>query len=137
FVTLQVGLFTTACFFVLGFRGGVWLWGLFLTVPIMVCFFSYLFSICALLGILTRSTLAALLLTMLVWFGVYIIHTTEASLLFFQMRSQEEATMYDRQIVALEKKIARLESAATTNPSTAPIAATTEEAGEDRNESFF
>jgi len=38
FVTLQVGIFTLACFLVLGVRGGAWLWGLFLTIPIMVCF---------------------------------------------------------------------------------------------------
>src|SRR5262245_47269975 len=56
FVGLQVGLFTLASFLVLGFRGGTWLWGLFLTIPIMLLFFSYLYSICALLGIVTRST---------------------------------------------------------------------------------
>ena len=32
-------------------------------VPLVVCFFSYLFSVCVLLGVWTRSTVAAILLT--------------------------------------------------------------------------
>src|SRR4029077_12078354 len=36
FVGLQVGLFTLASFLVLGIRGGTWLWGLFLAIPIML-----------------------------------------------------------------------------------------------------
>jgi len=88
FVGLQVGLFTFASFLVLGIRGGTWLWGLFLTIPIMLLFFSYLYSICALLGIVTRSTLAALLLTLLAWCFIWMIHTTEAALLLFQLRKR-------------------------------------------------
>ena len=125
FVALQVGLFTFASFLVLGFRGGVWLWGLFLTIPIMLLFFSYLYSVCALLGIMTRSTLAALLLTLLVWFGIWVIHATEASLLMFKLRNEQEVVLYDRQIVALERKVARLEAAASTQPTTQRVALAT------------
>lgn len=67
FVTLQVTAFTLVCFLVIGFRGGVWEPWLFLAVPLVVCFFSYLFAVCTLLGILTHSTIAALLLTILFW----------------------------------------------------------------------
>ena len=56
FVTLQVGLFTLACFLVIGVRGGAWEPGLFVAVPLVVCFFSYLFCVCVLLGLVTRST---------------------------------------------------------------------------------
>ena len=38
FTTIQVGLFTAAIFFVLGFRANTWEPGLFWTVPIMVVF---------------------------------------------------------------------------------------------------
>ena len=44
FVALQVTIFSAACFLVIGLRGGVWEPGLFLAVPIMVCFFSYLYN---------------------------------------------------------------------------------------------
>lgn len=148
FVGLQVGVFTVASFLVLGFRGGTWLWGMFLTIPIMLLFFSYLYSICALLGIVTRSTLAALLLTLLAWCFIWMIHTTEAALLLFQLRNEQESVMYDRQITALEKKITRLESA-TTQPATqtagtpppatvpATAAAATEPASDKKDDGFL
>ncbi|MFZ1933369.1 MAG: hypothetical protein WAU84_06460, partial [Thermoguttaceae bacterium] len=84
FAALQVTIFTVACFLVMGLRGGVWEPGLFLAVPIVVCFFSYLFSVCAFLGVVTRSTIAALLLTLLFWFGIWAVGTAERTLLFFK-----------------------------------------------------
>ena len=77
FVALQVTIFSTACFLVIGLRGGAWEPGLFLAVPIMVCFFSYLFSVSTLLGVVTRSTVAALLLTLLFWFFVWALGAAE------------------------------------------------------------
>jgi hypothetical protein len=50
----------------------------------MVCFFSYLFSVSSLLGVVTRSTVAALLLTLLFWFFVWAVGTTENTLLMFK-----------------------------------------------------
>jgi ABC-type transport system involved in multi-copper enzyme maturation permease subunit len=78
FVTLQVGLFTGACFLVIGIRGGSWEWGLWLAVPIVLLMFSYLFSVSVLVGLLTRSTIAALLLTLLFWFVVWLVNATDA-----------------------------------------------------------
>ena len=88
FVSLQVALFTAACFLVIGLRGGAWEPGLFVAVPVVVCFFSYLFSVCVLLGLVTRSTLAALLLTLLFWFFVYFLGAAENFLLL--ARKQKE-----------------------------------------------
>jgi ABC-type transport system involved in multi-copper enzyme maturation permease subunit len=89
FVALQVTIFSAACFLVIGLRGGVWEPGLFLAVPIMVCFFSYLFSVCVLLGVVTRSTVAAILLTLLFWFFVGSVGTAENWVLMFK-------TMHER-----------------------------------------
>jgi hypothetical protein len=88
FVCLQVALFTLACFLVIGLRGGAWEPSLFMAVPVVLCFFSYLFSVCVLLGLLTRSTLAALLLTMLFWFFTFGVGVAENILLVF--RTQEK-----------------------------------------------
>ncbi len=81
FVTLQVGVFSTASFLVIGIRGGVWEPGLFLAVPLVVIFFSYLFSVCALLGLLTRSTIASLLLTLLFWFFLFCLNAADVVVL--------------------------------------------------------
>ena len=65
FAFLQVLVFTTICFFVIGIRGGAWEPGLFLAVPFFVLFFSYLFAVAVLIGVLTRSTIASLLITLI------------------------------------------------------------------------
>lgn len=77
FVTLQVSVFSTASFLVIGLRGGVWEPGLFLAIPLVVVFFSYLFSVCVLLGLLTRSTIASLLLTLLFWFFLFCLNAAD------------------------------------------------------------
>jgi ABC-type transport system involved in multi-copper enzyme maturation permease subunit len=96
FVVLQVLLFTLICFLVIGLRGGAWEPGLFLAVPLVVCFFSYLFSVCALLGMLTRSTLASLLLTILFWFAIFLLGGAERLLvnqIIMQQRGITSARM--------------------------------------------
>lgn len=98
FVTLQVGIFCLASFLVMGLRGGVWRPGVFLAVPLVVCFFSYLFALCALLGVLTRSTLAALLLTLVAWFLVYGVAAAEQGVILFQSQARQEAAALAAQI---------------------------------------
>lgn len=75
FATLQVLVFTAGMFLVIWIRGGAFEPGLFMAVPIVVLFYSFLFSVCVLLGVLTRSTIASLLMTMLFWFVVFIVNT--------------------------------------------------------------
>ncbi len=92
FVTLQVSIFSLASFLVIGLRGGAWEPGLLVAVPVVVCFFSYLFAVCVLLGVLTRSTVAALLLTLLFWFLVYALGAAEQSVLMFQTMEKHSVT---------------------------------------------
>ena len=75
FMALQVGVFSTLVFIVIGVRGGSWAPEVFLAVPIVVAMFSYLFAVCVLLGLVTRSTIAALLLTLLFWMTVFVVNT--------------------------------------------------------------
>jgi ABC-type transport system involved in multi-copper enzyme maturation permease subunit len=77
FVLLQVSLFCAGVFLCMGWRLADWDWRIFLAIPIVVVFYSYLFSVCVLIGVWTRSALAALLLTLLLWFGLYAINQTE------------------------------------------------------------
>lgn len=112
FVTLQVLVFTAACFLVIGVRGGAWEPGLFLAVPMTVLVFSFLFSICALAGVITRSTIAALLITMLAWFVIFIVNSGEQTLLMFKTQSEVRLEKRLSTIESLEKDIAALESGA-------------------------
>ncbi|MEZ6244320.1 MAG: hypothetical protein R3B57_14910 [Phycisphaerales bacterium] len=108
FVTLQVAVFTVASFIVIGIRGKTWEFGLFLAIPIVVVFFSYLFCVCALLGLVTRSTIAALLLTGLFWVTLFVLNAGDAALV--QFRESTRMVMEDRQsrIDLAERNTARL-----------------------------
>ena len=117
FVSVQVAVFCAASVLVIGIRGGVWVPGLFLAVPVVVLMFSYLWGICALVGTLTRSTIAALLLTMLAWFAIFGIHATESTLLTFSIGSQVEARELDRVIASYETELNTISAkSATTQP---------------------
>ncbi len=104
FVTLQVTLFSLVSFLVIGLRGGVWEPGLFVAVPLVICVFSYLFSVCVFLGVLTRSTVVALLLTLLFWFFVWGIGTGEQTLLVFKTMEKHGV---DLQAVQVEQARSR------------------------------
>lgn len=98
FAALQVGLFSGVAFLVLGLRGGEWLPAVFFAVPIVVVFFSYLFAIMALVGLITRSTITALLLTLLVWFGLFIVNRVDESLIQFHERAKIRIQTADERI---------------------------------------
>ncbi len=84
FVALQVLVFATGSFLVMGWRGHQWTPSLFLAVPLVVVLFSYLFALCVLLGVWTRSTIAALLLTLVGWALFFGVQVSEEGLLTVQ-----------------------------------------------------
>src|SRR5262249_52453185 len=112
-------IFCIGSYFILGLRGHFWRPGIFWAVPIVLCFYSYLFSVCVLIGIVTRSTLAALLLTILFWFMCWTVGSTELILLTMQTQSEESIVTYERQLKTFDERIALLERriTGTTNPS--------------------
>lgn len=74
FTTLQVSVFAVLSFFVIGIRGGSWEWGLFVVIPLMVLFFSYLFCVQAVVGLMTRSTIASVIVTLLFWIFLFLVN---------------------------------------------------------------
>ncbi len=105
FVALQVSVFTLASFLVIGIRGGLWEFKVFLAIPIVLCFFSYLFCVCTLLGVLTRSTIASLLLTLLFWFFMWVFNAADAGTLMGR-------TYYEKEIQLITERLPRMEAAA-------------------------
>lgn len=100
FGALQVLVFCVASFFVIGIRGGSWEPMIFLAVPLVVLVNSYLLCVCFLAGLLTRSTIAALIITLLFWFVVFTMNTADGILL----GQRETARM---RVETLEKRILR------------------------------
>lgn len=98
FAFLQVLVFTTICFFVIGFRGGAWEPGLFLAVPFFVLFFSYLFAVSVLVGVLTRSTIAALLITLIFFILLMGLNASDSVIQGIRLLAETEATVYEEQL---------------------------------------
>ncbi len=80
FVALQVTAFSLGAFLIIGGRTGDWEFGVFLAVPLVTLFFSYLFVICSFIGLLTRSTLAAILVTVLFWVVIFALNTADGTI---------------------------------------------------------
>jgi ABC-type transport system involved in multi-copper enzyme maturation permease subunit len=81
FAALQVTLFTVAAFLVIGVRGGEWEPRVFVAVPLVVLFFSFIYCVSAAIGLVTRSTITALLGAIIFWFVIWVIQTAELGVL--------------------------------------------------------
>ncbi len=108
FVALQVGVFSLGAFLVFGLRAGVWNFGLFLAIPIVVLFYSYLFSVCALLGMITRSTVASLLLTMLLWGCLFVVNMGDGLMLMFTENQRLVVEKREQRIELMESNTVKL-----------------------------
>lgn len=105
FVVLQATVFTVASIVVIGLRGGVWLWGLMLAVPIVTLFFSYLYCVSAMVGVWTRSTLASLLAALALWGAVLVVGITEGGLLAFKIGAENPVPLRERDVEARELQL--------------------------------
>ena len=74
FVLLQAALFVVLTFLVMGLRWGVWEPGYLLAVPLLVLLFSYVYCVSVLVAVKTRSTVAAILLSIGAWIAFAVIH---------------------------------------------------------------
>lgn len=101
FVLMQVTIFAIVAYVVVGMRGTMWEPRLFLSIPIVLCMFSYLFGICVLFGVLTRSTLTSLLMTILIWALIGGAHFGEVRLLAMKNLKERRVALLDRQLKAL------------------------------------
>jgi ABC-type transport system involved in multi-copper enzyme maturation permease subunit len=88
FAATQVAAFVVTAMIVMLVRGAGFEPSLLLAVPMVTLFFSFLFCVQVLLGVMTRSVLASVLLTILLWFGLFLINFSEAGLLVFREVTQ-------------------------------------------------
>lgn len=98
FVLVQVSVFTFGCFLLIGFRGGEWEPWVLIAIPLVVLFYSYLFSVCALVGLLTRSTIASLLVTILFWLAIFGVNSGEGITLAGRTSSQISVEYVQKQL---------------------------------------
>ncbi len=108
FMTLQVFVFSLLTFLVIGIRGQSWAPEVFLAVPIVVMMFSYLFAVCVLLGMITRSTIAALLLTLLVWMVVFLVNTGDGISVSIHEQMKAEQRVEQARVERRERNVTLL-----------------------------
>ncbi len=108
FVILQVLLFCVGIFLCVGLRIGEWNWMIFAAVPVVTLFYSYLYSVCVLTGVLTRSAITALLLTMLFWVSLWGVQTAEQSVRQFVIRFDVQAEEAQKRVDLLQARRAQL-----------------------------
>lgn len=96
FVALQVTLFMLGCFVVVGIRIHEWRPSLFLAIPLIVAMFSYLFAFSTLIGVWTRSAVAAILLTALVWLLCGLVQRFEPWLLLNRLALEQANARVER-----------------------------------------
>ena len=100
FVTLQVAVFSLGSFVIFGIRGHQWRPSLFLAIPLVVALFSYVFGFCVLIGVWTRSTVTAILLTVLFWLLCWGVQKSDVALLA-QKIHYERQSAFDKQNIFL------------------------------------
>ena len=111
FVVLQVSAFALASFLVIGIRSGAWQPAIFISVPLVVAFFSYLYGFLVLLGMLTRSAIAALLITVCLWLTIFCLHIAEAGpLLQVKVRQDQAVLLRENDIQLTRSKLDALRS---------------------------
>ena len=113
FAGLQVLAFTAASFLVIGFRGGDWEPWLFVAIPIVLIFYSYLFAVQAVIGLLTRSVIASIIGVLLFWMLLFMVQTGDGATLAWrvtqEITTERRAERLDRlQGISIEAEDERL-----------------------------
>ena len=73
FIFLNTVVAVVGIWAALGFRSGIWGVAFLETILVLTFFFAILYSVSTLFGVLTRSPIAAILLTVGVWFVFFIV----------------------------------------------------------------
>ncbi|MCH2138814.1 MAG: hypothetical protein MK074_07165 [Phycisphaerales bacterium] len=105
FVVMQVSVFTTGAFLAAGWRVGAWDPAIFLAIPLITLFYSYLFCINVFVGIWTRSTLTALIVTLVFWFSAFSLRTAENLVTRFVYSTEIQMQRDDERIGELMHQI--------------------------------
>ena len=105
FVVLQVTLFCVGIFLCVGLRIGEWNWMIFAAVPVVTLIFSYLYAVCVLTGVVTRSAITALLITFLFWFSLWGMQTAEGMLASYRTRFEIQTEHSQTRIERMEHRL--------------------------------
>jgi len=105
FVMLQVSIFCLGIFLCVGLRLGEWNWMIFVAIPIVTLFYSYLFAVTVLVGMMTKSGIAALLVTGVFWMTLFSVSVSEGLLTMIVTRKEVQIEHYQEGIDKQQKQL--------------------------------
>ena len=105
FVLLQVLVFCVGIFICVGLRIGEWNWAIFGAVPVVTIFYSYLFAVCVLVGMITRSGIASLLITGVFWMLLWTAQTAELALNRFSVDERVTIESFEQSVLEQEEEL--------------------------------
>jgi ABC-type transport system involved in multi-copper enzyme maturation permease subunit len=88
FIFLNTAVAVCGVWIVLGLRSGIWANSFLLSIFVYTFFFAVLYTVSTLFGVLTRSPIVSILLTLLVWFVLFLVGVTYE--LFEKQKATEE-----------------------------------------------
>lgn len=104
FVFLQTFVGVLLAYLIIGLKFNIWLGGILWAIPLITLMFFCLFSYSALLAVITRSTLACVIGTLLIWFVLFLLQFSSS-----QLNNQvEQARAMQRQSQAIVARIERI-----------------------------
>ena len=109
FVVVLVTIVTFGAFLCMGWRIGQWNWEIFLAVPIVTLFYSYLYCVCVLIGTMTRSAIAALLLTLLFWVLLFTLNMAEGILNSQRIEMGQQVVYAEQDVEPITARLDELE----------------------------
>jgi hypothetical protein len=80
FIGLSFTALMTALWLIVGLRTGLWTTGLLVGIPALTFFFAVLYAVSAYFGVVTRSPIVCILITLVVWFALWAIGTIHADM---------------------------------------------------------
>ena len=110
FVMLQVSIFCLGIFLCVGLRLGEWNWMIFVAIPIVSLFYSYLFAVTVLVGMMTKSGIAALLVTGVFWMTLFSVSVSEGALTTIVTGEEVQIERYQESIDKQQKQLEEIVS---------------------------
>lgn len=104
FVFLQTLVGVLLAYLIIGLKFDIWLSGILWAIPLITLMFFCLFSYSALLAVVTRSTLACVIGTLLIWFVLFLVQFTSTQL----NNHVETARAQQRRAEAIVARIERI-----------------------------
>lgn len=107
FVAVQSIVGVGLAFLIIGLKVGMWMPGTLWAIPLLALQFFYIYSFSALLAVITRSTLATVIGTVIVWFFIFLIQFSSSQL----DSTVEQARAVSRQQTAYVERLEREKAA--------------------------